>query len=310
MHDTRYATTAVAAPRRFEYWKEVVCRHCIPATSKPLSERDFDGQLQVSALGMLDICSLSAPLHYWERTARHLRTGPDDDLWLGFTADGHGQLEQGGRSTALARDNLVLYDAAQPFRFSLGGNDIHLLRIPRAQLDARLPGVAQMTARVLDDRRPGIRPLREMLRYAGTDRAWRQDSNIGERLAQALLDLLVLSLEVPDPAQTHAERDLYARAMQYIRSRLSEQDLSVARIAQVHHVSARTVTRAFARHQKTPMAAIWHERLLASREAMERGRVRSVSQAALEFGFGDFSHFSHAFRRAFGVAPQTLLRRS
>ena len=38
-------------------------------------------------------------------------------------------------------------------------------------------------------------------------------------------------------------------------------------------------------------------------------QVRSVSQAALDYGFSDFSHFSQAFRKAFGVAPNTLLRR-
>ncbi|HFP9258394.1 TPA: helix-turn-helix domain-containing protein, partial [Klebsiella michiganensis] len=57
----------------------------------------------------------------------------------------------------------------------------------------------------------------------------------------------------------------------------------------------------------TPMAVIWQERLRASREALERGRVSSVSQAALDFGFSDFSHFSHAFRKAFGISPRSLL---
>jgi AraC-like DNA-binding protein len=52
---------------------------------------------------------------------------------------------------------------------------------------------------------------------------------------------------------------------------------------------------------------IWQERLQASREAIERGRVSSVSQAALDFGFSDFSHFSHAFRKAFGISPRSLL---
>jgi hypothetical protein len=48
----------------------------------------------------------------------------------------------------------VLYDAAQTFRFSLGGRDNHLVRIPRHLLSCRLPGVEHLTAMVLDDRRP------------------------------------------------------------------------------------------------------------------------------------------------------------
>jgi transcriptional regulator GlxA family with amidase domain len=98
--------------------------------------------------------------------------------------------------------------------------------------------------------------------------------------------------------------------MTYIQCHLTERELSIELLAQAHHVSTRTVTRAFARHQKSPVAEIWRERLNASRAAIECGQVRSVSQAALDFGFSDFSHFSHAFRKAFGVAPHTLLPRS
>ena len=72
-HSNQYSTLAVAAPRRFDYWKEVVCRHCLAADSKPLAQSDFDGALEVHGMGPLDICTLSSPLHYWERAPRHFR---------------------------------------------------------------------------------------------------------------------------------------------------------------------------------------------------------------------------------------------
>lgn len=50
-----YSTESQAPRHRFEYWKEVVCRHCIPAFSKPLEEHKFDGQLRVRGLGVLDV---------------------------------------------------------------------------------------------------------------------------------------------------------------------------------------------------------------------------------------------------------------
>ncbi|WP_084308108.1 helix-turn-helix domain-containing protein [Phytopseudomonas flavescens] len=307
MGNSHYSTVAIDPSQRFEYWKEVVLRHCIPAASKPLTA-GFEGSLDVRELGVLDICTLSSPEHYWERTARHLRSGPDDDLWLGFSRHGFGQLEQGGRAARLASDQLFLYDASQTFRFSLGGTN-HLVRIPRHLLSSRLPDVEHLTAMVLDERRPGVVPLREMLRQATEAPESLLDTDIAVRFSQTLLDLLVLSLELQDLEKTSSERDLYARAMNYINRHLTEADLGIERIAQAHHVSTRTVTRAFARHQKTPVSVIWQARLQASRDAIERGHVRSVSQAALDFGFSDFSHFSHAFRKAFGIAPQSLLRR-
>lgn len=308
MSKTYYSTINVAASQRFDYWKEVVLRHCIPAASKPLMENDFDGNLNVRNVGLVDICSLSSPLHYWERTPRHLRAGPDDDLWLGYIQSGSGQLEQGERRALLTPDSIVLYDAAQTFRFSIGGQATHLVRIPRHLLSSRLPGVENLTAILLNDRQPGIVPLREMLRQSTEVASWQQNPDIAGRFSQTLLDLLVLSLELQDLNNVGAERDLYARMMNYIQRHLTESDLNIERLAHAHHVSTRTVTRAFARHQKTPMTVIWHERLKASHEAIRRGRVRSVSQAALDFGFSDFSHFSHAFRKAFGLSPRMLLQ--
>lgn len=303
----QYSTVGVAEPRRFEYWNDVVLRHCIPAASVPLAGVDFDARLEVNCVGMVDICSLSAPLHRWDRTANYLRRGPDDDLWLGYMQGGYGQLEQGGRKATLAPDCLVLYDAAQTFRFSLGGHDNHLVRIPRHLLSGRLPGLESLTAVVLDDQRPGVIPLREMLRQATAMPVCLDNPDISGRFSQTLLDLLVLSLELQDLDNVSTERDLYARMMNYIRRQLVEPDLNIESLARAHNVSVRTVTRAFARHKNTPMSVIWQERLRASREAIERGRVNSVSQAALDFGFSDFSHFSHAFRKAFGVSPRSLL---
>ncbi|MBH3372570.1 helix-turn-helix domain-containing protein [Pseudomonas juntendi] len=305
-----YSTLTVSPARRFDYWREVVCRHCLSADSKPSLQSNFEGALQVHGIGPLDITTLSSPLHHWVRSEQHLRGDPAEDIWLGFTLDGYGEIEQHTRKASLTTGSVFLYDASQPFRFSLGGTENHLIRIPRPLLSQRLPGIADLTARVLDESRPGVIPLRQMIGQAASSAALLQNESISRRYSSTIIDLLVLSLELQDLKTTHQELDLYGRIMNYIQRHLTEPELSIESIAVAHHVSPRTVPRAFARHPKSPVAEIWKERLNASRAAIERGQVRSVSQAALEFGFSDFSHFSHAFRKAFGEAPHSLLRRS
>ncbi|WP_261640567.1 helix-turn-helix domain-containing protein [Erwinia mallotivora] len=305
--DICYSTANISLPHRFEYWNDVVLRHCIPSDGKPPAQGHFEGELAVREVGLVDICSLSSTLHHWERKAQHLRTGPEDDLWLGYIQDGFGELEQGGRKACLAATNLVLYDAAQTFRFSIGGRNNHLIRIPRHLLAGKVAGAETLTATVLDDARPGVIPLRQMIGQAVQSPLMIAQPDLARRYSQTLLDLLILSLEMQSADGQPGSADLYARMRNYISRNLSNPQLNVENIALAHYVSVRTVTRTFARHQLTPAAVIWQERLTASRDALADGKAASVSQVALDYGFSDFSHFSHAFRKAFGVTPNSLI---
>lgn len=299
-----YSTENIKATERFEYWNDVVLRHCIPAQSEPENLRDFNGELSVRHLGLIDICTVASSMHSWERTEKHLRNGPNDDLWLGFMENGSGELIQGGRRTKYQNNNLMLYDAAQTFQFNLSGQKNHLIRIPRYLIANRLPNIKHLTAQILDETRPGIIPLREMIRQSVDHTLDFSNIDFAERFTKSAIELLVLSLEVQDISKVNIERDLYSKAMNFISRYLQDPELSLEKIAQAHYVSTRTLSRAFARNQKTVMSVIWNERLLASRAALKSGRINSVSEVALEYGFTDFSHFSHAFKKAFGITPR------
>lgn len=304
-----YSTQCIKPNERFEYWNDVVLRHCIPAKSHAQNAKNFNGELNVRHLGVIDICTVSSSMHFWERTEKHLRTGPDDDLWLGFMENGNGELIQGGRGAKYQNNSLMLYDAAQTFQFNLEGNKNHLIRIPRYLLANKVPNIEHLTAQILDETRPGIIPLREMLRQSADYAFDFRNIDFAEKFTQSTLDLLILSLEIQDISKVNVERDLYGKAMNFISKNLQDPELNLEKIAKVHFVSTRTLSRAFARHQKTVMSVIWSKRLMASREALESGRVNTVSQAALDYGFTDFSHFSHAFKKAFGLAPRDVFRK-
>ncbi|MNV99180.1 Transcriptional activator NphR [compost metagenome] len=90
---------------------------------------------------------------------------------------------------------------------------------------------------------------------------------------------------------------------------MADPDLDVIQIATAHHVAPRTLNRLFAADGTTAIRWLWQQRLDASYKALVGGNVRQVTEAALSFGFSDFSHFSRSFKKAFGVLPHTLVQR-
>lgn len=307
----QYSTDSVEPGRRFEYWNDVVCRHCLLADSRMLRQEAFDGHLSVRSVGAIDISEMSAPLHHWSREASHLRRGPDDDFWLACMEEGNAVIGQHGRHANFSKGDMVLYDSARPFDFTFATRSMYLLRLPRRSLLQRCPDVETLTALVIDGNQPAAAPLKGMIEHAVTANLDRMREGAAAQFGSTLLDLAAVALEfqVESHAPNRGARDLYGRIEAYIHRRFEDPELSLQSIAFAHGVSSRTITRAFAGRGQTPMNLVWQLRLEASRRALEEGRSRSVTEAAFDHGFSDIAHFSRAFRKHFGCAPHTLIRR-
>jgi|GEM_PF-1743061 AraC-like DNA-binding protein len=100
------------------------------------------------------------------------------------------------------------------------------------------------------------------------------------------------------------------RAEEYIRSHARD-DISIDRIAAAGGVSARTMFYGFKHWRSTtPMAHVRNIRLDLARAALERARMEggTVSHAALDAGFTNFSQFSKIYKARFGESPSVTLR--
>jgi AraC-like DNA-binding protein len=100
------------------------------------------------------------------------------------------------------------------------------------------------------------------------------------------------------------------RAEDYIRSHARE-DISVDCIAAAGGVSPRTMFYGFKHWRSTtPMAHVRNIRLDLARAALERARMEggTVSHAAVDAGFTNFSQFSKIYKARFGESPSVTLR--
>ena len=131
-----------------------------------------------------------------------------------------------------------------------------------------------------------------------------------QRLGISFLELLAASLEasLTAPGRRVADEDLVRQAKTFLLAHIEEPDLDLTTVADRLGVSLRTLCRAFAADGTTAIRWLWQQRLALAHRLLEEGRARNVGQVAMQCGFSDFSHFSRAFKKTYGVMPKSVLR--
>ena len=312
----QWRTETGSPPRqRLEYWNDLVCQAVIDVdiTTRGQHGDAFKGSIFMRRqLGSRFVAFRSSG-HRLDRTRAHTARIDSDSLIVGLQCSGQARIGQGRHELALGQGDIAVVDGTEPFQMEFpAAIERRLVIVPRALLGRagtlvsrgqgplRLPASAAIA--------PAIAPLVRLL----ADEGVQHDDAMASVLLNHLGELLAMQCGAGQSAEPAAGRNLFEQVLHCIEQRLDAPSLSAPQVAAAAGISVRTLHRLFQRHGQAPMETfeqcVFEKRLERAWRALSSGAAASVTDAALDCGFSDLSHFSRRFAQRFGLAPSALFR--
>lgn len=304
------STSPLSPYERAAYWHSVVSDTFIPL-DVVLHEREPSvGTISSEPLGPLQISVVEAGPQTVSRDRRLISQGGAEYLTVTLHHKGTARLTQDGRQALVRPGTFTCSDAGRPyereqpddFRFTA-------FRVPKEGLGVSEADLRAITGTVFsgDSGTSGL-VAGYLARLA--ERAAGFDPYTGQQLAMTTTELLAVLVRERqgrlDPHTPEAARGMRARVKEYILRHLADPDLSPQRIATANHLSVRYLHKLFQSEGSTVSGWIRRERLERCRRDLSRqSRTEpSVSAVAQRWGFVNPTHFSRAFRTAYGMSPR------
>jgi AraC family transcriptional regulator, positive regulator of tynA and feaB len=317
-----WTTAQLPEPRRFEYWREVICQSFVSLRPERLhgsyragTAQPFDCTLSAWESRGLLFGRVSGTGQQVHRDAAGIQTSDRPVYFLNIQKSGHGEIEQGGVRAVLDQHSFAIVDATQPFRMLLSDDFEHLsIKIPKEMLCPSLSNAHNATARKVDAKR-GVGRLAVNALETLADEINLLDSTSAKFAIDQALALTACALNaasghssVPNAQPQNKLVTLRSQAIALIARSLDDPDLDVHHIAQSLGVSVRYVQLAFAAAQTSVGKWVLEQRLQRCKDDLLNTHLSpmAVGNIALKHGFSDLSHFSRAFKLRYGQAPGQL----
>lgn len=310
--EEQWTSAHLPPPRQLPGFQEVFDRtHFHWGLSKGNGER-YEAQVRRRAIDDFVFTDIVCDPVTGYRTMDDVKRGTEDYFCLLHFEDGNCLLRQGRNESVVRRDTIAVWDSTRPAMFQ-NSEQLHQLSImiPHHMAKTIVPGIEDMCGLTVDGS-AGLGAillshLRQIHRTVET-----VDPRDRTAVLRATVELVAAAFR-PDVEQlggTNFRRALLGRVQDHIVAHLGDPGLSAASIAAAFRFSPRYLHRLFEEFDVTVGTWIRERRLLAARSDLSSRSMASysITEIAMRHGFADASHFSHAFRDAFGLSPRTFRR--
>jgi AraC family transcriptional regulator, positive regulator of tynA and feaB len=222
--------------------------------------------------------------------------------------DGVREYSQAGKVTVLSKGDTTLIDSSLPWSSNCAGDCARLyLRVPRFLMESRFRNIQIPNA----TRISGAGGLGTTLFHLATSlyqQARALTPEEGAAAIEAYLRILSACLGSSRAAIGKYSRgkEPIAGILDYIQHHLTEATLCPTEIAAAVGISVRHLHRLFARRGSSVTDWIRAQRLEHCWKDLgdPRSRKKSITEIAFFWGFNDSAHFSHSFKKQFGICPR------
>ncbi|GAA4023525.1 helix-turn-helix domain-containing protein [Streptomyces plumbiresistens] len=302
-------TASVPDGDKVTYWRDALGRALVPTTVAPHGTGPFHGRITTSLLGHLRVSTIEADAQRISRTPSLVARSPEAFLAVGIQVSGTATLTQDGRRALVREGDLLVYDTTRPYSLDHPARfTTHFFLLPRRAPglpDADLSRITGTAIGTSDGFGTVLLPFLASLATSAHSFA----PAVAGRLAGSVVDLVATLLaERTRQSGTHQDdtrAHLVLRVREHIDRNLGDPALSPEAIAGAHRISVRYLHRLFEGEGVTIGRLVQQRRLEeCARELARRGgRNATVSAVARRWGFVSPTHFSRAFRTAYGVSP-------
>ncbi|PSO14777.1 AraC family transcriptional regulator [Bradyrhizobium sp. MOS003] len=308
----RVSTRDIPESQRTAFWREEFARQMCRLEFESLSDNPLDVEANLLALPGLSIgwcCSGAAAR--WSRTSDLVKDG-DDTFALVMPLAGAVQRSQRGQDVEVKLGEAVGILHSEPGSLEFRQLDDMVVMVPRSALAPLVPDVEAAATRIVAN--DALRLLQTYLL------PWRENFDVTDPAVRRLSvtyihDLLALALgSTRDAAEIASGRGVRVARLKAVKAdiaaNLTSRDLSVGSVALRQRVTPRYIHMLFDGEGTTFSQHVLVARLACARRLLLDSRHAHQSIAAIAYasGFGDLSHFNHAFRRRYGATPSEVRR--
>ena len=301
-----FSTDLLPASDRIDAWQwnaQQICGDCrvrLPKTS-------FHGSIEIRNVGGLPLTRFSSSaLSFW-KWPFDMATPQNRSCLVITQLAGARQYSQGDERVMLRPGDSTVIDASLPWSSNCETDCVRLyLRVPRWMMENRLRTreipVAQKIAGATV---PGA-TLSRLAQTLYDDAALMERDEIAGAL-DSYFETLASSVRGYE-LRSWASTELKRRILHFIDAHIGEPTLGPSAIAGAMEISLRHVHRVFSMTGNSVGDYIRSLRLEQCRKDLldPRLRSKSITEIAFSRGFCDAAHFSHAFRKQYGVSARSF----